>query len=283
MRITFVIGHTWVKVESLEPRQADSHIGQVPAPFIRQTATYPTKVWPKSAYLDSTMSLRERVFPLKTPEDVDVFLERHELAAIFKASTTDKTLEAMQHVQKYLEPRPDVAIGIIRIPEDRPASNHVEARTGIQHQSPQLILFRQARPLFDLDNWKINPDHLEPLLLQSLPVHIGKPVRNPAVAGLHVYRDLLDRFLRGQLSEERFQWGYLDQLKREAGWRSDQDFDLLNSLFPNPDGRAFTPGKVVALEFQAQLAGKAEPLLERARRLRLRMEESPADEFASFE
>jgi len=50
------------------------------------------------------MSLRERVSPLKTPEDVDAFLENHELAAIFKASTTNKTLEAMQHVQKYLGP-----------------------------------------------------------------------------------------------------------------------------------------------------------------------------------
>lgn len=44
----------------------------------------------------------------------------------------------------------------------------MEARTGIQHPSPQFILFRQARPLFDPDNWKINPDDLEPLLLQSL-------------------------------------------------------------------------------------------------------------------
>ncbi|MCS7067124.1 MAG: thioredoxin family protein [Meiothermus sp.] len=220
------------------------------------------------------MSLRERVFSLKTPEDVDAFLERYELAAIFKASTSDKTLEAMQYVQKYLEPRPDVAIGIIRIPEDRPASNHVEARTGIQHQSPQLIVFRQARPLFDLDNWKINPEHLEPLLLQALPVQVGRPVHNPAVVGLHFYRDLLDRFIAGALSEERFQWGYLDRLKKEADWRSDEDFSLLNSLFPNPDGRAFTPGKVVALEFQAQLAGKAEPLLERARRLRDRLEQA---------
>lgn len=224
------------------------------------------------AIIIKLMSLRERVFPLRTPEDVDAFLECFELTAIFKASTSDKTLEAMRYVQKYLEPRPDVAIGIIRIPEDRLASSHVEARTGIQHQSPQFILFRQARPLFDLDNWKINPEQLEPLLLQNLPVHIGKPVRNPAVVGLQAYLDLLERFIAGQLSEERFQWGYLDRLKKEADWRSDEDFDLLNSLFPNPDGRAFTPGKVVALEFQAQLAGQAEPLVERARRLRARVE-----------
>jgi len=37
------------------------------------------------------------------------------------------------------------------------------------------------------------------------------------------------------LARNVFKWGYLDQLKKEAGWRSDEDFNLLNSLFPNPD------------------------------------------------
>lgn len=58
-------------------------------------------------------------------------------------------------MQKYLDPRPDVAISIFRIPEDRPASNHLEAGTGIKHQSPQLIHFRQARLLFDLDKLRL--------------------------------------------------------------------------------------------------------------------------------
>jgi len=92
------------------------------------------------------------------------------------------------------------------------------------------------------------------------------------VVGLQIYLDLLDRFIAGQLSEERFQWGYLDQLKKEVAWRSDQDFNLLNDLFANPDGRAFTPGKVLALEFQAQLSGKGTPLIERARALLERMQ-----------
>lgn len=218
------------------------------------------------------MSLRERVFPLCTPGQVDAFLELHPLAAVFKASTSDKTLQAMEHLQKYLSDRPDLAVGIIRIPEDRPASDHLEARSGIKHQSPQFIVFWEGRPLFDLDNQRINPDLLEPLLLQLLPLQVGKPVRNPAVVGLHAYLDLLDRFIAGQLSEERFQWGYLDRLKKETGWRSDQDFTLLNSLFPNPDGRSFSPGKVVALEFQAQLTAKAAPLHERAKALRARMQ-----------
>jgi hypothetical protein len=218
------------------------------------------------------MSLRERVFALHTPEQVDAFLKQHRLAAVFKAGGSDKTLQALEYLQKYLADRPDLAVGIIRIPEDRPASDHLSALAGVKHQSPQFILFWQCRPLFDLDNQRINPDLLEPLLLQWLPQEIGEPVCNPAVVGLQAYRDLLDRFIAGQLSEERFQWAYLDRLKSEASWRSDADFALLNSLFPNPDGRSFSPAKVIALEFQAQLKTTATPLIERARALRARMQ-----------
>ncbi len=213
------------------------------------------------------MSLRERIFDLHTPEQVDRFLESYPLTAIFKAGTSDKTFEAWAYVEKSLETRPDLALGLIRIPEDRTASNHVQERSAIQHQSPQFILFRDAKPIFDLDNRKINPDLLEPLLAQSLPVHLGKPVKNPAAVGLQAYADLLERFMAATLSEERFQWDYLDRLKKEAGWRSDPDFALLDSLFANPDGRAFRPATSVALEFQAQLAGEKRPLLERAKEL----------------
>lgn len=211
------------------------------------------------------MSLRERVFDLHTAEAVDAFLESYPLTAIFKASTTDKTFETWGYVQKALKPRSDLAVGLIRIPEDRAASNRVEERSGIKHQSPQFILFRDGKPAFDLDNRKINPDNLEPLLAEWLPIHLGKPVKNPAVVGLNGYIGLLERFVAGSLAEERFQWGYLDLLKKEAGWRSDPDFELLNGLFENPDGRGFQPAKLVALEFQAQLAGRTKPLLERAR------------------
>ncbi len=217
------------------------------------------------------MSLRERSFQLLTPEAVNHFLQVHGLAAIFKASTSDKTFEALAHLEKYLLTRPDVALGVIRIPEDRAASDQVAQITGIQHHSPQFILFNKGKALFGLDNWKIIPDHLEPLLAQHLPLEVGPAVQNPEVISLKPYADWLDRFIEGRIKDEQFQWGYLDLLCKEAGWRSEADFALLNGLFPNPAGREVKPASIVALEFQAQLAGQAESLLERARVLRGRI------------
>ena len=103
----------------------------------------------------SRITLRERFFPLHTPDHVDRFLERFAWSAVFKAGTSDKTVEAWLVVQHALEPRVDVAVGFIRLPEDRPASDRMSAVTGIAHRSPQLLLFQHANVVAHLDEFAI--------------------------------------------------------------------------------------------------------------------------------
>ena len=66
-----------------------------------------------------------------------------------KTQTTDAS------VQAHLESREDLPLGIIRVVEGRPASNRVAEVTGIAHESPQFVLFRDGRPVYDVDNWDI--------------------------------------------------------------------------------------------------------------------------------
>jgi len=215
----------------------------------------------------SRITLRERFFPLHQPDDVDRFLERFPWAVVFKAGTSDKTVDAWLVAQNVLEPRVDVAVGFIRLPEDRAASDRVSALTGIVHRSPQLILFQNAIALFHLDEFAIGPDTLVPRLGEHLPVELGPVVRNEAVVTLEPYRVLLSGFLKGHLPEERFQWGFLDRLAKDALWRDDETFELLNSLFENAWGRDVNTARLVAVEFQGQLAGRLEPLKTRAARM----------------
>src|SRR5688572_30295175 len=215
----------------------------------------------------SRITLRERFFPLQHLDDVDRFLERFPWSIVFKAGTSDKTVDAWLVAQKVLEPRVDVAVGFIRLPEDRAASDRVSALTGIVHQNPQLLLFRNANALFHLDEFTIVPDQLVPMLRDHLPADVGPPVRNEAAVTLEPHRALLSQFLEGQLPEERFQWAYLDRLAKEAVWRDDETFELLNSLFDNEWGREVKAARLVAVEFQGQLAGRLEPLKTRAARL----------------
>jgi hypothetical protein len=212
-------------------------------------------------------TLRERLFPLHQPDDVDRFLERFPLSVVFKAGTSGKTVDAWLVAQNALEPRPDVAVGFIRLPDDRAASDRVSTVTGIEHRSPQLILFQNVIALGHLDEFAIVPDQLVPFLRERLPVEVGTEVRNEAMVSLEPYRIMLLKFVQGELREERFQWGYLERLANEASWRDDETFALLNSLFENEWGRDVRAARLVAVEFQGQLAGRLGPLEARAARL----------------
>lgn len=103
------------------------------------------------------MALRDRIHFLTTPEEVDAFLARP-ASAIFKVGSCHKTQEVFRSVEQHLDAREDLALGIIRVLEARPASNHVAALTGITHESPQLILFRGRKAVFDRDNWDITDE-----------------------------------------------------------------------------------------------------------------------------
>lgn len=101
------------------------------------------------------MTLKDRIRFLTTPEQVDAFLAENPSAAIFKAGMCHKTSETFEHVQAELEGREDLALGVIRVVEARQASNRVAERTGIQHESPQILLFKDGKAVFDRDNWDI--------------------------------------------------------------------------------------------------------------------------------
>jgi len=56
------------------------------------------------------VTLRERFFPLHQADDVDQFLDRFRWSIVFKAGTSDKTVDAWIVAQKALEPRVDVPV-----------------------------------------------------------------------------------------------------------------------------------------------------------------------------
>lgn len=220
-------------------------------------------------------TLKERFFPLHTPADVDAFLGDWLWAAIFKAGTSQKTFDAWFAAQRVLERRVDVAVGFMVLPDDRPASDHVAARSGIIHRSPQFILFKQGMACGYLDESAITVPELTPLLAEHLPDAVGPRVQNPAVVTLDPYRRMLREYVDGTLMDEQFQWRYLERLEKEATWRDDETFAVLSSLFQNSDGRHVRTAHLIALEFQALLAGTREPLRDRAKRLLEQIETQP--------
>lgn len=212
--------------------------------------------------------MRERMYALTTPEEVDAFIAENPLAAVFKAGTCHKTMQGWGNVEHFLKDRPDVPVGIIRVVEARPASNRVAQITGITHQSPQIVVFKDGQAQFDLDNWDITKENLEPALNAALPALEGAAGAGEKRTSLEPYTKLMDQYLGDQISEQQFQWTYLQMFKNDATLRSQDEFALLDSLFGNPDEHHIHAGAIMSLEAQLQDSGQAEALRPRVERLR---------------
>lgn len=48
--------------------------------------------------------------------------------------------------------------------EDRPLAQHIAQATGIRHESPQVILFRNGAPVWDESHWSIAEEALSEAL-----------------------------------------------------------------------------------------------------------------------
>lgn len=107
---------------------------------------------------EATLTLKDRIRFLNTPAEVDAFLAENPQAVVFKAGTCHKTQETFSQVQPLLEARPDLPLGVVRVVEARAASNRVAEVTGLRHESPQLILFKEGQAVFDRDNWDITSE-----------------------------------------------------------------------------------------------------------------------------
>ncbi|MBB6097515.1 bacillithiol system protein YtxJ [Deinobacterium chartae] len=173
-----------------------------------------------------------QLYQLTTPEEVDTFLQQFPLGAVFKAGTCHKTMQGFSVLETFLRQH-DLPVGIIRVVEWRPASNHVASLSGVVHQSPQFILFKNGQAVFDVDNWDITPEALAPVFEQHVPRLEGE--REAISGNVEPYRDLIRRYLNGQLSDAMFQDAYVTLFRDDASLRGKQEFELLSRLFGDPD------------------------------------------------
>jgi bacillithiol system protein YtxJ len=178
---------------------------------------------------------RDRVINLSTPEDVKSFLEQHPTSVIFKAGTCHKTMQGFGFLQEKLEPREDLMIGLIRVVEARPASNLVAEETGIRHESPQVILYKDGKAVFEVNNWNITPDTLEQGF-QNVPA-TGEAVASGTAAksDLSPYKQLLEQYLAGVVDDRQFEWAYTTMFRDDASLRSREEVEVLSSIFGDVD------------------------------------------------
>jgi len=211
--------------------------------------------------------LRDRIVNLTNDAEVDAFLSEHPTSVIFKAGSCHKTMQGFGFLQERLEPREDLMVGLIRVLEARPAANAVTERTGIRHESPQVILFRNGEAVFDVDNWNITPDTLA-VGFEQMPEG-GAPVTAGQGDGsdLAPYLTLLERYLAGTIDDRQFEFSYTSTFREDANLRSNKEVEILNSIFGDVDQHANMHLMMAGRSNDPQLRDKADRAYRRLKEL----------------
>ena len=179
--------------------------------------------------------LRDRIVNLNSAEDVDAFLTNHPTSVIFKAGTCHKTMQGFGFLQEKLESREDLMVGIIRVVEARPASNLVAEKTGIVHQSPQVIVFKDGEAVFDVDNWGITPEVLDEGLGRVPASDVVVKAEGESRSDLTPYLQVLEQYLSGVINDRQFEDVYTNMFRDDASLRSRDEVEILNSIFGDVD------------------------------------------------
>lgn len=98
---------------------------------------------------------------LSTSSEVDSAIS-NETAILYKHSTSCPiSAAAHKEMEHFLEKHPDAPFYMVDVNDSADVSSYVEESTGIQHQSPQLILFRDGSPSWHIAHFNITADALE--------------------------------------------------------------------------------------------------------------------------
>lgn len=82
---------------------------------------------------------------VKTPEECDALLS-HDLAILFKHSPScSVSWMAHRQVSKFQAVRPEVPVYLVSVRQRRDLARLIAERTGIRHESPQIIVIRDGR------------------------------------------------------------------------------------------------------------------------------------------
>ncbi len=84
-----------------------------------------------------------------------------ELAVLYKHSPTCSICTAAAgEVDRFLQRHPEAVLYQVDVLSARPLSREIAARTGVTHESPQIILLRQGAPVWNASHFQITAETL---------------------------------------------------------------------------------------------------------------------------
>ena len=95
-----------------------------------------------------------KFFRVKDMPSLETLIERSQAnpVVIFKHSTTCPiSASAYEEMQQLAG-----EVNLVEVQSARPISEELEKRLGIRHESPQVIVLRRGKAVWDASHWRIN-------------------------------------------------------------------------------------------------------------------------------
>ena len=98
--------------------------------------------------------------PLGSAQDFDALFDREVLVLYKHSPTCAVSRMAHREVARLQTARPEAPIRLISVRNERALSRYVAERTGVKHESPQVILMRNGQVVAVTSQWEIDGEAL---------------------------------------------------------------------------------------------------------------------------
>ncbi|MHB9132218.1 MAG: bacillithiol system redox-active protein YtxJ [Armatimonadota bacterium] len=103
------------------------------------------------------------LLPCQNDDDFHRLLQDSQAAPVFLLKHSTRcpvSAGAKTRFDKYAADHPEVECWYVLVVEQRPLSLAIAEQTGVQHQSPQAILFVEGKPVWNASHWSISESAL---------------------------------------------------------------------------------------------------------------------------
>jgi bacillithiol system protein YtxJ len=105
----------------------------------------------------------------ESKQDLPVFDQKRvaelDLAVVFKHSTTcPVSFSAERQMNAFMRSHPEVPVYKVLVREQRTTSNQIADWTGVEHESPQVIVLRKGAVVASASHGEVTEDNIDELI-----------------------------------------------------------------------------------------------------------------------
>ena len=111
--------------------------------------------------------IKPEIPELSSSQEFDALLAQ-ELVVIFKHShQCDRSWAAHAEMSDFHQDQPEVPLYLVSVLDCREVSRYVATASGVQHESPQIIVFRKGKVIGSASHLAVTTDRLIRIIQQS--------------------------------------------------------------------------------------------------------------------